>query len=144
MNAEDELLVRRELRAAVFRTNQLRRVGRTVEADEQLAGELAAAQARLAALGHPDAAGTLRCWRMEDEAAYDYALLIADLVAASPGPAPAPALTRALPTPPPSPAPPPAAAVPVAFPAPPTGIPGLADLLDDMLSQERRSRPRPP
>lgn len=142
MNAEDELLVRREVRTAVFRTNMLRRAGRAVEADEQLAGELAGAQARLAALGHHDAVGTLRCWRMEDEAAYDYALLIADLVAphppaaTAPVPAAAPIRSEVAPAGP--------AAVPVAFPSPPTGTPGLADLLDDMLSQERRSRPRPP
>jgi hypothetical protein len=142
MNAEDELLVRREVRTAVFRTNMLRRAGRAVEADEQLSGELAAAQARLAALGHHDAVGTLRCWRMEDEAAYDYALLIADLVAPQSASAPTPAAVAAPPRSGVEPSSP--ATVPLAFPPPPTGVPGLADLLDDMLSQERRSRPRPP
>ncbi len=134
MNAEDELLLRREVRAAVFRTERLRRAGRETEASGQLQGELAATRARLAALGRVDTAGTVHRWRAEDEAAFDLAALIGDLMheragASAPARPPAAVFAPSLPSPPPVRA------------APAGGIPGLADLLDDMLTQER-SRPR--
>lgn len=146
MQAEDELQLRREVRAAVFRAERLRRAGRAVEADEQLAAELAGAQGRLAAAGTSDPAATLRQWRMEDDAAWAIAHLIGEVVldglagsgaASARHPRSAPDETRA-------PVDPAARGAPViAFPEPPSGVPGLADLLDEMLTQERRARPRP-
>ncbi len=140
MNAEDLLLLRREVRTAVFRAARLRRAGRDLEADEQLAAELAGAQARLASHGVADAAGEILRWRMEDDAAFAIALMIGEIVLEglnqpSPAavPAPGPATAAAHPSP----------VSAHAFPPPPTGVPGLADLLDEMLSQERRPRPHP-
>ena len=138
MKPEDELPLRSEVRDSVFRAERMHRAGRPVEAAEQLAGELAAAQARLAELGHPDPAGTLLHWRGDDEAAYALAELVADLVAER--------IRR--PVPPQAAAPAPAStpycgdtATPqYAFPAPSTDVPALADLLDDMLSRESRAR----
>jgi hypothetical protein len=142
MNAEDELLLRREVRAAVFRTERLRRAGRDVEADEQLAAELAGAQARLAAADTTDPAATLLRWRMEDDAALAVAHLIGEIVAE--GLAVGGAATRHVEGDTQEAAQPVEPATPmVAFPDPPTGVPGLADLLDEMLTQERRARPRP-
>ncbi len=136
MNTEDELQARREVRAAVFRTERLRRVGRLTEASEQLDGELAAAQARLASGGRTDAAGTVLGWRAEDEAAFALAALLCDLLAERPHPAATSAIASHEPRTTP--------ATPVlAFPPPPTGPPALADLLDAMLAQERRPRPPP-
>lgn len=135
---DDELRLRRDLRAAIFRAARLHRAGRELEADEQLAGELAAVQARLAARGDEDAAATVRRWQGEAEAAFDLALLVAELVAPQPT-APPPAAPDTAPT-----FPRPAAVPTLAFPPPPAGVPGLADLLDDMLAQDRHSRPRPP
>jgi hypothetical protein len=138
MKPEDELPLRREVRDSVFRAERLHRAGRPVEADEQLAGELAAAQARLAELGRPDPAATLLHWRGEDEAAYALAELVADLVAERiRRPAPPPA---AAPTPASTPYCGDSATPQHAFPAPPTDVPALADLLDDMLSHESRAR----
>lgn len=146
MQAEDELQLRREVRAAVFRAERLRRAGRAVEADEQLAAELAGAQGRLAAAGAPDPAATLRQWRLEDDAAWSIAHLIGEVVLdglADSG-AHAERRDRTAPADTAAPAEPPATGAPVfAFPAPPSGVPGLADLLDEMLTQERRARPRP-
>ena len=146
MKPEEELLLlRREVRDSVFRSERLHRAGRTADADEQLAGELAAAQARLAESGRDDAAGTLLRWRGEDESAFALAELVADLVAerglrlvpaaqpvfASPSTAASPSAPIGD-----------TAAPQFAFPAPATDIPALADLLDDMLSQERRAPAR--
>lgn len=132
MNPEEELNLRREVRATVFR---LARAHHEVAPGMSLAGEFAAVQARLAALGCPDPERTLCRWRMEDEAAFDLAALVHELVAARLPPVPArPFATVVMP--------PPASPPSHAHPAPSsTGIPGLADLLDDMLSQERRHRP---
>ena len=140
MKPEEELLLlRREVRDSVFRSERLHRAGRTADADEQLAGELAAAQARLAESGRDDAAGTLLRWRGEDESAFALAELVADLVAERG--------LRLVPATQPVFASPSApigdtAAPQFAFPAPATDIPALADLLDDMLSQERRAPAR--
>jgi hypothetical protein len=138
MKTEDELQLRREVRDSVFRAERMHRAGRPVEADEQLAGELAAAQARLAELGCPDPAATLLHWRADDEAAYALAELVADLVtersrrqAAPPAAAASPASTPHSGD---------SATPQYAFPAPPTDVPALADLLDDMLSRESRAR----
>gem|GEM_PF-1322379 len=138
MIPEDELLLRREVRDSVFRAERMHRAGRPVEADEQLSGELAAAQARLAELGRPDPAGTLLHWSGEDEAAYALAELVADLVterirreAPPPASALAPASTPICGD---------SATPQYAFPAPPADVPALADLLDDMLSLESRAR----
>ncbi len=146
MQAEDELQLRRAVRAAVFRAERLRRAGRAPEAEEELAAEFAGAQGKLAAAGAPDPAATLHRWRLEDDAAWAIAHLIGEVVldglaAGAPRPERAgPAAPERTPTPEPGQAPPPAPLL--AFPAPPTGVPGLADLLDDMLTQERRARPR--
>ena len=133
MNTEEELQVRREVRAAVFRTERLRAVGRIAEAGEELEGELAAAQARLASLGLADAAALVLRWRAEDEGAFALATLLCELLAQRQPPAtpPAPPCADA----PPAPA--------LAFPPATTGTPVLADLLDAMLAQERRPRPPP-
>ena len=133
MNTEEELQVRREVRAAVFRTEQLRALGRTAEAREELEGELAAAQARLASLGLADTASRIRRWRAEDEGAFALATLLCELLAQrQPPPSPPPAPHA---DPPPAPA--------LAFPPPTAGTPVLADLLDAMLAQERHPRPPP-
>ncbi len=136
-NCHDRL--RRAFRAAIFRTERLRLAGRDAEAAEQLSLERAATQAQLATAGEPDPAATLRRWHDEDLAAFDFAHLLGELVAERIGGTPresAPAATvGSYPSVPDAPA----SAVPQqAFPPPPTGIPGLADLLDDMLSQDRR------
>ncbi|HLP02840.1 MAG TPA: hypothetical protein VK163_12505 [Opitutaceae bacterium] len=142
MNAEDELLLRREVRAAVFRTERLRRAGRDVEADEQLASEIAGAQARLAAAEVSDPAAILLRWRMEDDAALAIAHLIGEIV--TEGLSVGENMTRRIGPGSHESAQPHRPATPTAaFPDPPTGVPGLADLLDEMLSQERRARPRP-
>jgi len=73
MNPEEELNLRREVRATVFR---LARAHREAAPGMSLAGEFAAVQARLAALGCPDPERTLCRWRMEDEAAFDLAALV--------------------------------------------------------------------
>lgn len=142
MSTADELQLRRDVRAAVFRTARLRRAGREIEADEQLAAELAAAQARLATAGDADPAAVLHRWQMEDDAALAIAQLIGELVleglAAAPGHPAAPAREPAA-----SVSPTPVASPLLAFPAPPTGGPGLADLLDEMLLQDRPRRPHP-
>lgn len=137
MNTEEELQVRREVRAAVFRTERLRGASRLVEAREQLEGELSAAQARLASLGLPDAAGTILRWRADDEGAFALATLLCDLLG-QPGPPAAPPTSprnepQAL-----------SAPCALAFPPPASTTPALADLLDAMLAQERRPRPPPP
>ncbi len=133
MNTEEELQVRREVRAAVFRTERLRAAGRLPEAREEREGELAAAQARLATLGVADAAALVLRWRAEDEGAFALATLLCELLAqrqpsASPSAAPHAEATA-------TPA--------LAFPPPTTDTPVLADLLDAMLAQERRPRPPP-
>ncbi|HQF39357.1 MAG TPA: hypothetical protein PK322_09600 [Opitutaceae bacterium] len=133
MNTEEELQVRREVRAAVFRTERLRAAGRLPEAREELEGELAAAQARLASLGFADAATAVLRWRAEDEGAFALATLLCELLAQRPPPAAPPTAPRA--DAPPAPA--------LAFPPPTTDTPVLADLLDAMLAQERRPRPPP-
>ena len=56
MNPEEELNLRRDVRATVFR---LARAHREAAPGMSLAGEFAAVQARLAALGCPDPARTL-------------------------------------------------------------------------------------
>ena len=134
MNPEEELNLRREVRATVFR---LARAHREAVLGMSLAGEFAAVQARLAALGCPDPERTLCRWRMEDGAGFDLAGLVHELVAARLPPVPArPFATVVMPplVSPPS----------HAHPAPVSaGIPGLADLLDDMISQERPHPPPP-
>ncbi|MFT3828759.1 MAG: hypothetical protein QM691_03535 [Opitutaceae bacterium] len=146
MQAEDELQLRREVRAAVFRAERLRRAGRALEADEQLAAELAGAQGRLAAAGAADPATTLRQWRLEDDAAWSIAHLIGEIVLDGFSDARAHPVRHepAKPAATSSPEEPTPTGEPVmAFPEPPSGVPGLADLLDEMLTQERRARPRP-
>lgn len=143
-NTADRL--RREVRAAVFRTERLRACSRSIEADEQLAGELAAAHAALTTAGESDPAALLRRWSAEDAAAFALAQLVADLVAESMAAKPPsndhpewplPQTPRAL-------ASPPAHGIgQEAFPPPSSTTPGIADLLDDMFAQERSRNGRP-
>ena len=127
--------LRRDVRTAVFHSCRLRVDGHAARADEHLADELAAAQAQLATDGMNDAAAVVRDWVEGDEAAFAQAQLTSELLferlpRTETGPAP---LSTDHPGP------------PSATPSRPVvgGVPGLADLLDDMLSQERRPKPRP-
>jgi hypothetical protein len=127
--------LRRDVRTAVFRACRLRADGHAARADEQLADELAAAQAQLASDGMNDAAAVVGDWVEGDEAAFAQAQLTSELLferlpRAENGPAP---LSADRPGPPSATPPRPAVG----------GVPGLADLLEDMLAQERRPKPRP-
>ena len=135
MNTDEQDQQRRAVRDAVFRACRLRLNGRISAADELLASELLSAQARLGASGVADTAALVHQWYREDEAAFALAQLISELVGErlqSAG-TPRAALTVDRPSPPMAAAPPPAG-----------GPPGLADLLDGMLTEERRAKRPPP
>lgn len=137
MNFEEQDQLRRALRAAIFRAERLRTAGHSAAADELLSGELAAAQGRLAAGGTADASALVHLWYHEDEAAFALAQLIGELVGeriqSVVTPTALPAAERLVVSP--SPAPPLATT--------PAGVPGLADLLDGMFTEERRAKRRP-
>ena len=136
MNTDEQDQQRRAVRDAVFRACRLRLNGRISAADELLASELLSAQARLGASGVADAAALVHQWYREDEAAFALAQLISELVGErlQPSATPRTALTVDRPNPPM------AAAAPTTASAPP----GLADLLDGMLTEERRAKRPPP
>jgi len=127
--------LRRDVRTAVYRACRLRADGHGVRADEQLGDELAAAQAQLATDGMADAVMAVRAWVEADEAAFAQAQLTSELLLerlprTEVGAAPLLAEN-------------PRSFVAPQLRPPVSGVPGLADLLDDMLSQERRAKPRP-
>lgn len=132
MNTNEQDQLRRAVREAVFSAGHLQRDGRASAADELLASELLAAQARLGASGTPDAAGLVHQWRREDEATFALAVLISELVGErlQPSPTPHRRLTVEQPEHPPLPATTPAVAPP----------PGLADLLDGLFIDERPAK----
>ena len=136
MNTDEQDQQRRAVRDAVFRACRLRLNGRISAADELLASELLSAQARLGASGVADAAALVHQWYREDEAAFALAQLISELVGERLQSAGTPRTTLAVDRPdaPHAPASPPAAG----------GPPGLADLLDGMLTEERRAKRPPP
>lgn len=136
MNTDEQDQQRRAVRDAVFRACRLRLNGRISAADELLASELLSAQARLGASGVADAAALVHQWYREDEAAFALAQLISELVGErlQSSDTPRATLTVDRPDAPHAPSPPPHAA----------GPPGLADLLDGMLTEERRAKRPPP
>jgi hypothetical protein len=135
MNTDELDQQRRAVRDAVFRAGRLRLNGQTVAADELLASELHAAQAHLGATGVADAAPLVHQWYGEDEATFALAHLISELVGdrlqSSVTPRTALAVDR--PSTVSTPATPPHAG----------STPGLADLLDGMLTEERRAKRHP-
>lgn len=136
MNTDEQDQQRRMVRDAVFRACRLRLNGRIAAADELLASELLSAQARLGATGLSDAAALVHQWYGEDEAAFALAQLIGELV----GERLRSLVTQRTPLEADRPSGGPAPAVPPRA----GGTPGLADLLDGMLTEERRSKRPPP
>lgn len=130
--------LRREVRQLVHRTCRQRWEGDAAAAQEALDSEIARLLARQAGDGVDEA--TVRGWVAADEADFDRAVLISDLVASRIGAAGAttkPSVAGATVAPP---------ATPAAAPArsrPPAGtVPGIADMLDDMLTQQKPRKAR--
>lgn len=132
--------LRREVREAVFCACRQRLVGAPVAAEDWLATEIALLRVQHEGAGVTDTELTM--WQREDEDTFAHAKLVSELVAEQIGRVTAnqPALAPAV------------AAEPVLMPTrsrraaepdPVSGVPGLADLLQDMLDQEQRPRARP-
>lgn len=137
MNNDEQDLARRAVRDAVFRAGRMRLAGRTSAADELLASELFATQGRLGAAGAPDAAALVRLWGEQDESAFALAQLISELVGDRIQSSVTPHQILSVDQPMSPPLPP--ALAPRAAAEPPS----LVDLLDGMLTEERRAKRRP-
>jgi hypothetical protein len=135
MESRALLSLRREVRHLVYRTCRQRLEGDETGAQQALDSGLANLLAAETVVVAKEPA--VREWVEAEEAEFDRALLISDLVASRLGRdarrenARAKA-SRAAPPPPASAQPRPASA----------GVPGIADMLDDMLSQQRRPTAR--
>jgi hypothetical protein len=120
MRSEPNDRLRRELRAAVFRADQLREDDRDDAADEHLSWALEKTYRRLDRLGVADAVEVLRRWVEEANAAFAHAHLVNEFSLRR---LPPPRVTRASPG------------------FGPEAVPGLADWLDKMLVRDHWSEP---